>query len=64
MIKEGTILKSGNGKYTYKVMKHRLHDMYNLLNVETNQLEFIEFDTLEGLENKVKCGIFKVINKL
>lgn len=61
MIKEGTILKSGNDKYTYKVVKHRLHYKYNLLNVETNQLEFIELDTLEGLEKKLEYGVFTVV---
>lgn len=59
MIKEGTILESGNGQYTYEVVKHRILEKYNLLNVKTNQLEFIIFDTLEGLEEKVEAGIFK-----
>lgn len=59
MIKEGTILVSGNGKYTYEVVKHRLAEKYNLLNVETNQLEFIIFDTIEGLEKKIEVGVFK-----
>ncbi|QYC50873.1 hypothetical protein [Mammaliicoccus phage vB_MscM-PMS3] len=61
MVKEGTILKSGNGKYTYEVIKHRIHDKYNLLNVNTNQLEFISFDTLQGLEKKVDYGVFSVV---
>ncbi|WRW34300.1 hypothetical protein CF7_0121 [Staphylococcus phage CF7] len=57
-VKEGTILKSGNGKYTYRVIKHQVHDKYNLLNLETDRLLFLEHASLELIQAQVREGVF------
>lgn len=57
-VKEGTILKSGNGKYTYRVIKHQVHDKYNLLNLETDRLLFLEHTSLSLIQAQVREGVF------
>ena len=57
-VKEGSILKSGNGKYTYKVIKHQTHDKYNLLDLETDRLLFLGHASLELIQAQVKEGVF------
>ena len=57
-VKEGTTLKSGNGKYTYKVIKHQTHDKYNLLDLETDRLLFLGHASLELIQAQVKEGVF------
>ncbi|WBF81461.1 hypothetical protein [Staphylococcus virus vB_SurM-PSU2] len=57
-VKEGTILKSGNGKYTYRVIKHQTHDKYNLLDLETNRLLFLEHASLSLIQAQVREGVF------
>ena len=59
-VKEGTILKSGNGKYTYKVIKHQTHDKYNLLDLETDRLLFLEHESLSLIKAQVREGVFCV----
>lgn len=59
-VKEGTILKSGNGKYTYKVIKHQTHEEYNLLDLETNRLLFLEHASLSLIQAQVRKGVFYV----
>lgn len=57
-VQEGATLVSGNGKYTYKVIKHRIFDKYNLLNVETNQLEYIENVELGLIQKQINAGVY------
>ena len=57
-VKEGTTLKSGNGKYTYRVIKHQVHDKYNLLNLETDRLLFLEHTSLSLIQAQVREGVF------
>ena len=57
-VKEGTTLKSGNGKYTYRVIKHQVHDKYNLLNLETDRLLFLEPTSLSLIQAQVREGVF------
>lgn len=59
-VKEGTILKSGNGKYTYKVIKHQKHDKYNLLDLDTDRLLFLEHASLSLIQEQVREGVFYV----
>lgn len=60
VVKEGTILKSGNGKYTYKVIKHQINDEYNLLDLETDRLLFLEHASLSLIKSQVREGVFCV----
>lgn len=57
-VQEGDTLVSGNGMYTYKVIKHRIYDKYNLLNVETNQLEYIENVELGLVQKQINAGVY------
>lgn len=57
-VKEGTILKSGNGKYTYRVIKHQVHEKYNLLDLETDRLLFLEHASLSIIQAQVREGVF------
>ena len=59
-VKEGTILKSGNGKYTYRVTKHQINDEYNLLDLDTYRLLFLEHASLSLIKSQVKEGVFCV----
>ena len=57
-VKEGTTLKSGNGKYTYRVIKHQVHDKYNLLDLDTDRLLFLEHTSLSLIQAQVREGVF------
>ena len=59
-VKEGSILESGNGKYTYRVIKHQMHDKYNLLDLETDRLLYHQHASLNLIQEQINAGVFHV----
>lgn len=59
-VKEGAILESGNGKYTYRVIKHQMHDKYNLLDLDTDRLLYFQHVSLNLIQDQINEGVFYV----
>ncbi|WFG33939.1 hypothetical protein F10086_17 [Staphylococcus phage vB_SauM_JDF86] len=57
-VKEGSIVKSFLGVFTYKVIKHNSKDLYNLLNVDDNTLLYTECESIDSIQEKINRGQF------
>ena len=57
-VKEGSIIKSYLGVFTYKVIKHNSKDLYNLLNVDDNTLLYTECESIDSIQEKINRGQF------
>lgn len=57
-VKEGSILKSFLGVFTYKVIKHNSKDLYNLLNVDDNTLLYTECESIDSIQDRINRGQF------
>ena len=57
-VKEGSIVKSFLGVFTYKVIKHNSKDLYNLLNVDDNTLLYTECESMDSIQDKINRGQF------
>lgn len=57
-VKEGSIVKSFLGVFTYKVIKHNSKDLYNLLNVDDNTLLYTECESMDSIQDRINKGQF------
>lgn len=55
-VKEGSILESLLGVFTYKVIKHNSKDLYNLLDVNNNRLLYLECKSKSYIQDKIDNG--------
>lgn len=59
-VREGDILVSSKGDSTYRVIKHRMHNLYNLLDLETDRMLYHQNSSLNTLQEKISSGVFYV----
>ena len=59
-VKEGTILYSNYSESKYKVVKHGIRDLYNLLSVNGDKLLFLECESISHIEKLIKEGQFRI----
>lgn len=57
-VKEGSILYSCSGICKYKVIKHQMHDKYNLLDLDTDRLLYLQHASLNLIQDQINAGVF------